>query len=410
MTTVLSQKTFKAEPGREYRFIVKSAEEAVSTIREKLGAQAKVLSVKQMDGKGLTRFLSSPKLEVIAKIPLEERAGVQVSLKQEIKKPDPSFANNRFDGGDEIPDYMQERDELDEMPAYSKAVFQKRRKIMDGILKYPEGDIGEDHFPQISRSINAGAKLNQTQIVNILKKIGFSETLISRLENSDSWERFHHLSFSRALIELIDWISENYAQLKHRPVTNRIAFLGAPGVGKTTALCKRLTQDVFMRNERINVIKLESNTPNSDDALKTFCEVLNVPLLRDPLDLSFLKENALTYLDLPGLRSTDHNDIQLVKDRLDYLKVDTRVLVINAAYQPDVIKDHILLGDYFEATHYVFTHIDEVNNPSSLWPLIFQDIAAPFFITNGPSITSEYEEDVLNQLLKKTFPRKLLGR
>ena len=40
------------ERGRKYRFVVKSAEEAITTLRERLGSEAKVLSVRQLDGEG----------------------------------------------------------------------------------------------------------------------------------------------------------------------------------------------------------------------------------------------------------------------------------------------------------------------------------------------------------------------
>ena len=59
-----------ASKGKKYRLVVKSAEEAVRVIREKLGATARVLSVKQMGGQGLSKFISSPKLEVFVEVPL----------------------------------------------------------------------------------------------------------------------------------------------------------------------------------------------------------------------------------------------------------------------------------------------------------------------------------------------------
>jgi flagellar biosynthesis protein FlhF len=57
--------------GKRFRLTVRSAEEAVRVIRDKLGDQARVLSVRQIGGEGLKRFISSPKLEVIAEIPAE---------------------------------------------------------------------------------------------------------------------------------------------------------------------------------------------------------------------------------------------------------------------------------------------------------------------------------------------------
>jgi flagellar biosynthesis GTPase FlhF len=54
--------------GKKFRLIVRSAEEAVRVIRDKLGDNAKVISVRQVGGEGLKRFISSPKLEVIAQV------------------------------------------------------------------------------------------------------------------------------------------------------------------------------------------------------------------------------------------------------------------------------------------------------------------------------------------------------
>ena len=56
------------ESGSLHRFVVSSAQEAVVQIREKLGTSAEVVSVQQVKGRGLERFLSSPKLEVVAQV------------------------------------------------------------------------------------------------------------------------------------------------------------------------------------------------------------------------------------------------------------------------------------------------------------------------------------------------------
>ena len=58
----------KESTPKRYRLVVRSAEEAVRMIREKLGENAKVVSVRQTGGEGLKRFISSPKLEVIAEV------------------------------------------------------------------------------------------------------------------------------------------------------------------------------------------------------------------------------------------------------------------------------------------------------------------------------------------------------
>jgi flagellar biosynthesis GTPase FlhF len=72
----MAQQSVSITPGQKYKFIVKSAEEAASIIREKLGETAQVISVRQVEGEGLARFLKSPKLEIIAQVPGEQPASL----------------------------------------------------------------------------------------------------------------------------------------------------------------------------------------------------------------------------------------------------------------------------------------------------------------------------------------------
>ena len=51
-----------------YRFVVSSADQAVSIIRQRLGPRAHVVSVKSIPATGLSRLWSSPKLEVVARV------------------------------------------------------------------------------------------------------------------------------------------------------------------------------------------------------------------------------------------------------------------------------------------------------------------------------------------------------
>jgi flagellar biosynthesis protein FlhF len=88
------------KPGKRYKLTVRSAEEAVRVIREKLGENAKVISVRQVGGDGLRRFISSPKLEVVAEI--REAQDVKASEENEPVQPDPaSVDDNNLIKGEE---------------------------------------------------------------------------------------------------------------------------------------------------------------------------------------------------------------------------------------------------------------------------------------------------------------------
>ena len=88
METLTNSNT-EAKAGKRFRLTVRSAEEAVRVIREKLGEKARVLSVRQVGGEGLKKFISSPKLEVIAEIPSNEESNENVSLEKVIDNSKP---------------------------------------------------------------------------------------------------------------------------------------------------------------------------------------------------------------------------------------------------------------------------------------------------------------------------------
>src|SRR5437867_11172298 len=64
----MSTVTTSASNEARYKFVVSSAEEAVRVLRERLGEHARVVSVRQVEGAGLAKFLRAPKLEVIAEV------------------------------------------------------------------------------------------------------------------------------------------------------------------------------------------------------------------------------------------------------------------------------------------------------------------------------------------------------
>src|SRR3984957_6734869 len=55
-------------PGTCYKFVVGAADEAATLIRERLGPEARVLSVRSVPATGLSRIWAAPRLEVIARI------------------------------------------------------------------------------------------------------------------------------------------------------------------------------------------------------------------------------------------------------------------------------------------------------------------------------------------------------
>lgn len=370
------------ERGKKYRFVVQSAEEAISTLRERLGPEAKVISVRQIDGEGLSRFLNSPKLEIVATLPEkpEAPAPAPAAPAKAPRAPLPAAPAKNAD-----PD----RDNLDaELSTDAPAAITRPKKNPYGGTKGRE----------------------PANVWTVLRKTGFDDSFLGslRYEGGPDDTKLEDLPLPNALAEVNRRLREEYQAIEPRPVTGRIAFFGTPGVGKTTALCKRLSNDVFLNRKNVEVLKLDSDTPNPDDALCLFCDVIGVPLQRD--GGNSIETNAdVLYVDLPGMPMSEKEQWGKLRQRLDVLNVETRVLVVNAMYESSLVGAAFDLGDRMGATHIVLTHLDEMAGAAKLWPYVLRGKLCPLFASHGQNVTSDYSEDILRLLLEKTFPTNILG-
>ena len=367
-----SSEVEKADSGKKFRLVVRSAEEAVRVIRDKLGENAKVLSVRQVDGTGLKRFVSSPKLEVIAHVPEEE---VQV---------------------DESEDKQLDDKDLNAATAPSTSVVK---------VAPVQGKLSE------KTEINlATEEIEQGKGLYLLERTGFDQGLLKSLQSWSNWHEISKLPLAEALKEITIGLSDRFRGIKSTPTSNKIAFVGSPGSGKTTTLCKFLANEVFINKNTPNVLKLENGMPNPDDSLRIFCEVIGVTLFREENNFPSPTDQNPLYLDFPGFSLSHTNDWHEAGESLDRLGVDSRVLVVNGAYEKDIIIKEIRLARNLRATHLAITHFDEINNATKLWPILFENGLSPICICNGQNVTGDFSTNIMNLMITKTFPEELYSR
>jgi flagellar biosynthesis protein FlhF len=355
--------------GKRFRLTVRSAEEAVRVIRDKLGDQARVLSVRQVGGEGLKRFISSPKLEVIAEIPADDSGEISDSgLLEEAEVSEDLAVADKEAPSSNAPN-------LPEDPGLSDVSF----------------DESNDK-------------------VRLLRKAGFDLNLLGEIQSWSSWQEMKDKPLADVLKEITVGLSDRFRSTKLTPTTDKIALIGAPGVGKTTTLCKFLAHEVFMNKKIPFVLKVENGIPNPDDALRIFCEVIGVTLFREPEGMPQVSEESPLYLDFPGLSLSNLQDWVEAKQTLDEMQVDTRVLVVNGAYERDILLRSIRSAKHVGATHLAITHFDELSNSTKLWPVLLQEDLSPLCICNGQNVTGDFSTNVLNQLISRTFPEELYAR
>ena len=189
-----------------------------------------------------------------------------------------------------------------------------------------------------------------------------------------------------------------------RAPLSRAAFLGAAGVGRTTALCKWIARETFRRARTGHVVSVEFDRPNALGPLPVFSEALGVPLAHFPCGTEPAVTGGFVYFDLPALSVRRPADNASLEFFLEREKITERVLVLNAAYDRASLRDAYAAGRDLGATHLVFTHLDEVPQWGKLWDYLFDEEVEPLFLATGPSRTGDCEEDVPGAIMRRTLP------
>ncbi len=353
-------------PGTCFKFTVRSAEEAVALIRERLGPDARVLSVRSVESRGLRKFFSAPRLEVIAQIgespaPAEAAAG----------EGDP--------------------DESDPAPERFEA---------------SSAEPATPDRPAAPDDARPGIDIRRTTIglADLLRRSGLTESALTQLQSGANWREISQLPLHRALAETSRLLRERAEARSARAPLTRAAFLGAAGVGRTTALCKWLSAEVFRRARIGHVVTLEFDRPNPLGPLPVFAEALGVPLAHFPCETQPAVPGGFVYFDLPAISIRRPADNSAIAEWLDQEEIAERVLVVNAAYDRASLREAYASGRELGATHLVFTHLDEVPQWGKLWDYLFDPEIEPLFLATGPSLTGDCEEDVSGALARRTLP------
>lgn len=373
-----------------YKFTVKSAEQAVALIRERLGPAARVLSVRSVEPTGIKRWFGAPLLEVVAQIDPPAGSAAPTSPGAESmhfrgRSAEPAMPN--VDSGANLGSDLTPFSRRDQSDLHDS--------VEDAASPPPEQRLTSR--PEARGNPPLG-------LSGLLRRSGITEAALNRLQAGPNWAEINSLPLHRALAETSRLLRQQADTRPQRPPLSRAAFMGSAGVGRTTALCKWISQEVFRRSRIGHVVSVEFDRPNPLGPLPVFSEALGVPLAHFPCETRPAVPGGFVYFDLPGISPRRPEENRPLREFLDREQITERVLVLNAAYDRASLRDAYTAGRDLGATHVIFTHLDEVPQWGKLWDYIFDPEVDPLFLATGPSLTGDCEEDVPGAIVRRTLP------
>ena len=233
-------------------FIAENANAAVRLVQENMGPEAVIVSVRKVPASGFGRFLNrSTQVEVTACIPDKEK-----------EKP--------------------------------------RHSVPEGVDAYvPFGENNGEPAAELPPPPRAAHRW---------RSIAWLESLGLLPEFADRLELKLRTSYGNPpAMPITEWntVRDTLATFWRPPRheedgTGRPhVFIGPPGSGKTTALCKWLTAAVLRGDHQARVWRLDGESANTSEFLSLHCEMVGVPVERF-WDVAEPAEELL-FVDLPGV-------------------------------------------------------------------------------------------------------------
>ncbi|MFM1941244.1 MAG: hypothetical protein RI897_226 [Verrucomicrobiota bacterium] len=349
-------------------FIASSAAEAVTQIRGTLGPDAVVVHVRPLQPEGISRLWRKARFEVLAYRP--ETTGTQLDLRSDSPaQPDKSAARQLLTHNDK-PE-----------PASLESL-----------------GIGCEAGPDNQES--------GWQLSRILESSGFLAVNAQRV--ADQVQRGQKDKPAPGIPEQLDLAKTKLSEMWRRPMApledtvRPHVLIGPPGAGKTTCLCKWLTQTVLVQGKAARVWRLDGNTANTAENLEIYCQALGVPVERSWRILDN-PQDEVHFIDIPGVDWRNAQAVQeLSRQVRSYLSPQVHV-VLNGAYDTQLLLSQVRAFGTLPVEDLILTHLDEETRWGKFWNLSLGTNFPVRFLSAGQNIPGDFLPATPEQLFSRQF-------
>lgn len=371
-----------------HTFLAESVADAVAQIRETLGPEAVVLNVRRLPAEGLARLWQKPRIEVLAHVPeksvlpttpLAPLAAVdelQISALAELRA---EMREMRENFSRTVP----------ESPVAAPVNFAEPVRTKSETADEPVRAKGDWRI---------GALLEQTGLASV-----HAERLVADL--CATYGEAAPVSLAEE-IELAKQALVTRWKAADTKTTGTHVFIGSPGSGKTTALCKWLAQVSLVEGRQAAVWRLDGHVANTAESLSVFAEILGVPVDRCVPTNDEMPDADVLFVDLPGVNPADTNAHAQLTQRLASIPNAQVHLVLNAAYETPLLLAQARAFASLPIQDVIVTHLDEETRWGKLWNLTLGTNCTLRFLAAGQNIPGEFTPATAEQIFARQFPRK----
>jgi flagellar biosynthesis protein FlhF len=347
------------------KYIASSMPEAMGRIRKELGADAVILSSKEIEEGGFLGFFKKRKIEVVAaldKAPLPPKQSNPTAVKSDI------VATNKRKHQSVDVEMIQEmknmRRILEQQVHDQNAKFELDYQVAYQYLLDQEVDeeIATELITNVEKKLKeTGTSYGPTQIAKELK-----------------------LEIERQLQTISLEGIPNHARVVH--------FIGPTGVGKTTTIAKIAANSMIKDKKKVAFITMDTYRIAAIEQLKTYAKILEIPVevAYSTVDyhqaIKKFQSFDLILVDTAGRNFRDEKFVQEISQNIGVHNQALNFLVLSLTAKSKDMEDIYHSFRHMKIDGLIFTKIDETRQYGGLLNLPLTHHIGISYITNGQEV------------------------
>ncbi|MGD6803038.1 flagellar biosynthesis protein FlhF [Rossellomorea aquimaris] len=369
------------------KIIAPTMPEAMKNIRAELGEGAVILNSKIIYTGGFLGLFKKKNIEVIAAIDPNSNQTArekrpQYSPKEIQEQPLPSVrkASPEAKTGNGAQELKKEITELQSIVRQFKTKDEFRhypKNIRTLLLYLKDQDVDERYIFEAAEHL---AALNEDkQASNSELNTALSEFLQGKLHGFD----FGGISYRKKYVNVI----------------------GPTGVGKTTTLAKMASEAVLEKRKKIAFITTDTYRIAAIEQLKTYAQLLNVPLevvykLEDfQKAIDKFADYDVVFIDTAGRNFREEKYVKDLEKIIDFKKDMETFLVLSLTAKEKDLRDIIKNFSTVPVEKFIFSKVDETSSYGTMYNLIRNEEKGAAYLTAGQSVPEDISEASSKQII-----------
>lgn len=369
------------------KYYAQTETEAMHKVKEDLGKDALIVSMRKTSPKGFLKFFRRPNVEITAAVDQnasDKEAEINKSKEefrqiQEIPQNQENTYSQfnrlqaKIDNLETVVNTTMDSNTREDLPRYKRVYYptpeqnQKTNIYMDLIYHHlHENDVAEEVIKNLFQNISENSPLDE-MIGSLYKKI------------------IHTLGFPYEME-----LAENQQKI--------VFFIGPTGVGKTTTIAKIAADYALNKKKKIGLITADTYRIAAVDQLKTYAKILGIPVevIYNPDELkkaaAHLEEKDLIFVDTAGRSHKNVDQYIELKELLNQVPEKEVFLVLSLTMKyNDIMR---IIETYSSITDYkiIFTKMDETSSYGSILNIKHYTGIPLSYITFGQNVPDDIEK------------------